>query len=78
MKAKKLTPLQKEALKDILTHGELSRLTAHDEFRPGGHRGQTVVSLVDRGLLEVYEKSYLGYPLIVKPTAAASWDLATT
>lgn len=77
MKSKKLTPLQQSALKDVLTHGELSRDSPSDEFRPGGHRGNIIRSLIDRGLMEATDLSRFGYPMRVKPTKTADWDIAT-
>ena len=61
--AKKFTPLQTAALKDLIQFGELSRNTAHDRFTPGSHAGQTIASLYDKGLIDVIDWSYYGYPL---------------
>lgn len=70
----KLTPLQKAAIKDVLTHGELYRDKPSDDFSPGGHRGQTIRSLIDKGLLSVTDESRYHYPLRVTSTPAANWE----
>jgi hypothetical protein len=71
---KKFTELQREAIKDALVHGELARTVAYVDFCPGSHKGQTIKSLIDKGLLETVDVNHNGYPMRVKVTSLASWD----
>lgn len=70
----KFTILQKEAVRDALVHGELKRDSAHGDFSPGKHVGQTIKSLINKGIFEVVDKSMYGWPMTVKPTPLANWD----
>lgn len=70
----KFTPRQREAMKDALTHGELSRQVGHGDFEPGQHKGQTIASLINKGLLETVDENHNHYPLRVKTTSLADWD----
>lgn len=72
---KRLNDTQLNALIDAVDYGELSRITAHDNFEPGGHRGQTIKSLIDLKLFEVIEFSRSRYPIKVKPTPRETWSL---
>lgn len=69
---RKLNQRQELALADAIGAGRLVRVKGYENFQPGGHLGQTIASLINRGLMERRDKFCpVGYPTEVTYTEEA-------